>query len=195
MDGYIPGDKLTYEVTCRDEAKHEWIVKVSYIDRAGNESKAEFLIIVKEGSSSNGGSGSQNNGGTSVGGGSSNGGSNSNTQQKPSNNQDISTWVPSDDETEISPYMQMLIDAGYGNVVDWGDGEYGVLVHKGYSVNGKYGYDILKEYLTARGLDIVSAQGGIIDEANDWYYYEVLKVREIDPSENYWEDGEIEWID
>lgn len=73
----------------------------------------------------------------------------------------------------------MLIDVGYGNVVDWGDGTYSVLVHSDYITNGKDGYRILIEYL----------------EANDWYWYSVDEVREKDPMEDYWEDEEIEWID
>lgn len=48
VDGLITADDFTYEVVLRDEAKHEWIVKVSYTDRAGNSAEAEFLITVQE---------------------------------------------------------------------------------------------------------------------------------------------------
>lgn len=89
VDGLKTGDDLTYELSLRDEAKHEWIVKVSYTDRAGNESFGEFLITVKEKkASSNGGSGNKNNSGSNNSNngntGSNNG--NSNTGNSGSNN-------------------------------------------------------------------------------------------------------------
>ena len=49
VDGSIPEEDIVCELELRDEAAHEWLVHVSYTDRAGNESKAEFLIVVKEG--------------------------------------------------------------------------------------------------------------------------------------------------
>ncbi len=48
VDGVLTADDFTYELTLRDEAKHEWLVKVSHTDRAGNMASAEFLITVKE---------------------------------------------------------------------------------------------------------------------------------------------------
>ena len=193
VDGKIAADDITCQLELRDEAKHEWLVHVSYVDRAGNESKATFLIIVKEGSATqNGNGGTSNQGGNSGNGGSSNqgGNTNSDTNKKPVNNQDISSWDPSDyDENEINPYQQIIIDAGYGNVVDWGDGTYSVLVHKDLTANGKNGREILEEYLAERDLEIVKSQAGIIDEANDWYVYAVYEVRElITPDEDeFWD--------
>lgn len=187
VDGKIAADDITCQLELRDEAKHEWLVHVTYVDRAGNESKATFLIIVKEGSTTQTG-----NGVTVTGNGSSSnqgGNTNSETNKKPTNNQDIGTWVPTGDENVISPYMQMLIDAGYGNVVDWGNGSYGVLVHSDYTANGKYGLDILDEYLAARDLESVKSNAGIIDRDNDWYFYKVTEVRElITPDEDeFWD--------
>ena len=193
VDGKIAADDITCQLELRDEAKHEWLVHVSYVDRAGNESKASFLIIVKEGSTAQtGNGGSSNQGGNSGNGGSSNqgGNTNSDTNKKPVNNQDISTWEPSDyDENEINPAQQQLIDAGYGNVVDCGDGTYAVLVHKDLTAKGKNGRVILEEYLAERDLEIVKSFAGIIDEANDWYFYEVREVRElITPDEDeFWD--------
>ena len=49
VDGSIAEEDIVCELELRDEAAHEWLVHVSYTDRAGNESRAEFLIAVKEG--------------------------------------------------------------------------------------------------------------------------------------------------
>lgn len=98
VDGKIKADDITCQLELRDEAKHEWLNHVSYVDRAGNESKETFLIIVKEGSATQTG-----NGGTTTENGSSSnqgGNTNSDTNKKPSNNQDVSTWVPTDDEKD-----------------------------------------------------------------------------------------------
>lgn len=193
VDGRIAADDIACQLELRDEAKHEWLVHVTYADRAGNESKVTFLIIVKEGSTTQtGNGGTSNQGGNSGNGGSSNqgGNTNSDTNKKPTNNQDISTWDPSDyDENEINPYQQMLIDAGYGNVVLQPDGTYAVLVHSDFTANGKDGFEILYEYLAERDLESVKAFGGIIDEANDWYFCEVTEVRElITPDEDeFWD--------
>lgn len=48
VDGRVASEDITYEVELRDAEKHEWLVHVSYVDRAGNNSIADFLIIVKE---------------------------------------------------------------------------------------------------------------------------------------------------
>lgn len=47
VDGRIAAENIRCELELRDSDKHEWIVHVSYTDRAGNTSSAEFLIIVK----------------------------------------------------------------------------------------------------------------------------------------------------
>lgn len=193
VDGKIAVDDITCELELRDEAKHEWLVHVSYTDRAGNESKADFLITVTEGTAAtqNGNGSASNNGGNTGNGGSSNQGSNSNTDtnKKPTNNQDTSTWVPTDDENVISPWMQMVIDAGYGNVVDFGDGSYGVLTHNDGYVNGKDGGDILREYLAAMDLEPQNVSGGVIDQDDDYYWYIADNVRELitPDDEEFWD--------
>ena len=115
--------------------------------------------------------------------------SNMDTNKNPVNNHGVNTCVPTDDESVISPYMQTLILAGYGNVVVWGDGAYGVLVHKDMTANGKEGWEIIREYLAEMDLEPIGGKGGIIDEANDWYFCEVLEVRElITPDEDeFWD--------
>ena len=48
VDGPINADQLNITVELHDEAKHEWVVKVSYTDRAGNTGTGESYITVKE---------------------------------------------------------------------------------------------------------------------------------------------------
>lgn len=48
VDGLLTSSKLGIEVVERDASKHEWLVKVSYTDRAGNATAAEFLITVEK---------------------------------------------------------------------------------------------------------------------------------------------------
>lgn len=244
VDGKIKTDNIVCGLELRDEAKHEWLVHVSYVDRAGNESKATFLITVQEdvvsdtqtgnnnagsnkpgnggnGSTNNsvssnnagnsnagsgntnnqsgtttpgnsGNAGSTNNGDTSNNTGNSNAGNNGNnaeSDKKPSNNQDTSTWVPTEDEHDISPYEQMVIDAGYGNVVDFGDGDYAVLTHSDGYVNGKHGFEILTEYLESIGLYSSNMSGGFIDSRYDWYMYIAKDVQELitEDDEGYWD--------
>ncbi len=235
VDGKIAADDITCELELRDEAKHEWLVHVSYVDRAGNESKATFLIIVKEGateSTQTGNGGGSNNGGNSTSGNagngnvSSNGGTTNNagntstdsgSSNKPSYSgkynielipqEDGSFYVNTsgdewkktpewEDEHHISPYEQAVIEAGYGNVVDFGDGDYAVLTHSDGYVNGKHGFEILTEYLESIGLYSSNMSGGFIDSRYDWYMYIAKDVHEIDNSGNEWTgDGEIEFID
>jgi len=192
VDGKITAESIITKLELRDEAKHEWLVHVSYVDRAGNESKADFLIIVKEGSTSqSGGGNSSNDGNANTGGTSNQGGNSSDSQpeQKPVNNQDVSTWVPTDDENDISPYEQMVIDAGYGNVVQLDDGAYAVLTHGDGNVNGKDGGDILREYLAQLDLSPQNVSGGWIDSERDWYWYIAKNLQELITSdeEEFWD--------
>jgi len=186
VDGKITEENINCTLELRDEEKHEWLVHVSYTDRAGNDSNATFLITVKEEKKKPNTTTKQESTQDS-------GTSKQEESDKQVNNQDVSTKEPSGDENEINPYQQKVIDAGYGNVVDWGDGTYGVLVHSDYTANGKNGRDILQEYLAEKDLEIVKSQAGIIDEDNDWYIYTAYEVRELTKLE--WEDEEIEWIE
>ena len=245
VDGKIKADDIVCELELRDEAKHEWLVHVSYVDRSGNESKSTFLITVKEdvvsntqtgnnnagsnkpgnggngstnnsGSSNNAGnsnagsgntnnqsgtttpdntgnSGSTNNGDTSNNTGNSNAGNNGNnteSDKKPTNNQDVSTWVPTEDEDDISPYEQMAIDAGYGKVVYFSQTDtYGVLTHGDGCVNGKSGGEILRAYLAELDLEPGSVVGGWIDDDNDWYWWIASNMSELitPDEEEFWD--------
>lgn len=249
VDGKIEQENIVCELELRDEEKHEWLVHVSHADRAGNESKAEFLITVAEkqeqvavntetessenqntqtantGVSSTGTSNRGNNNTGKENSGSSNTGNSGNTNSESSNtnnngasdsqedkqpsneqnsnngttnettkpdnssNKNENEWTPTDDEDDISPWEQKVIDAGYGNVVDFGDGSYGVLTHNDGYVNGKRGGEILREYLAERGLEPQNVSGGVIDEDDDWRWYIADNVRELitEDDEEFWD--------
>ena len=90
----------------------------------------------------------------------------------------------------ISPYEQMVIDAGYGTIVDFGDGDYGVLTHGDGLVNGQTGSEYLRAYLSSMGLAPTNVSGCWIRASNDWYWYVANDVYEIDSS-YLLEGGEI----
>ena len=143
VDGTLTSDDLAIELTLKDEAKHEWTVAVSYTDRAGNESKSEFLITVAEEKKQTASNDNQKpDGGTNSG---SNQGSNQGgTATTPSGNGNVTSnndgydprdtnkdgEVSGDEEAGyITPEKQACIDAGYGVVVAFDGGEwYGVMI-------------------------------------------------------------------
>lgn len=94
-----------------------------------------------------------------------------------------------EDEDTLSPYEQAVVKAGYGVVVNFGDGSYGVLVHNDGYLNGKTGATILREYLAARDLEPTSVSGGYIDADKDWYMFVASDVHErIDETdEEFWD--------
>lgn len=187
VDGALTSDDLKIELTCTDENAHKWITRVSYIDRAGNESVGEFLITVKvgkgNGSSTGGGS---NNGGGNTGGGSSNSGNAGGGSYDPADANRDGVVDMEEGNAYISPDKQACIDAGYGVVVSFNNGEYYmVLTHTGGYVNGVHGMDILSNYLAERGL-----RGNIgshsSDTENDLVWYKATNIYEI-PTEEIWE--------
>lgn len=191
VDGVIKTEDMLFELSVKDEENHEWLVKVSYTDRSGNDSFAEFLITVKEDVA-------ENQTSTSGSSGSSTGGSNTNTSSgTTASNTSGGSYHPADtnkdgnlDEDElyawISPDQQAMIDAGYGNVVALPSGGYGVLVHADGTANGKQGFEILGEYLESQGLTSQTSFGGAIRRENDWYGDCVTDIVPIDTSWNEW---------
>lgn len=240
VDGKIKKEDIGFELELRDEEKREWIVSVCYIDRAGNESRGEFLIVLKEkeeihvenikddvqieqnkinqenkiekdviqstqksentietmqnsnqkGESEtdkrdeniqNDNQQSQNATDTEIK-------ENNSEEKKPDNskNQNENEWKPTDDENDISPWEQKVINAGYGVVVNFGDGSYGVLTHNDGYVDGKRGGEILREYLAEYGLRPLNVSGGVIDEGNDWRWYIADNVQKINDLGNEW---------
>lgn len=208
VDGFLDSDDLTLEVSLRDEAKHEWLVKVSYTDRAGNESFGEFLITVKEKkTSSNSGSNTQNNSSNNKND-SSDSGSDGNSSNAGNNNSDSNNnntgvnggYDPADTDRDgtvtaeegmgyITPEKQACIDAGYGVVCEFDGGEwYAVLMkNSSHTIDGKDGYDILYEYLTERGLD-GTLGGGWIDRDNEWYWFIMEDIYEplTEEDDGFW---------
>lgn len=192
VDGKIDDENISCELELRDAEKHEWIVHVSYTDRAGNESKADFLIIVKEETTAtNSGNGNTNNAGN--GGVASNNGNSNNAGSGDSGNYD-----PADtdkdgvvSETEslnyISPTKQKLIDAGYGNVVQIDSTTYAVLSDANGLINGQDGNLYLRDYLAERGLEPTNVSGGWM--TNDYYCYTANNVHELitPDDEEFWD--------
>lgn len=48
VDGILSGADLNYALTLMDEAKHEWKLTISYTDRAGNKTSADYKVTVQE---------------------------------------------------------------------------------------------------------------------------------------------------
>lgn len=156
VDGKIAAEDIQCELELRDAEKHEWLVHVSYTDRAGNNSKADFLIIVKEKQDTT----SKNNDNTTI-----------LSENDNSNNQEV--------VNELHPSEEIIINAGYGVVVQIDTNTYSVLTHSDGCVNGKDGFDILDEYLATIGLYANNISGCWIDADNDWYRYIATNITEL----------------
>ena len=211
VDGTLTSDDLAIELTLKDEAKHEWTVAVSYTDRAGNESKSEFLITIAEEKKQTASNDNPkpDSGNTTTG--NNQGGNQGSTATTPSGNGNTSSnndgydprdlnkdgTVSGDEEAMyITPEKQACIDAGYGVVVEMDGGEwYAVLMKSNeHTIDGKNGRDILREYLHNQGLD-GHISGCWINGANEWYWYSARDIYElpddyVDPDDIIW--GEIE---
>jgi len=177
VDGKIHSDDITCELELRDEDKHEWLVHVSYTDRAGNESKADFLIIVKEKSSGSSKKEESNTGNKTEGSASSSSTSSSNKGTVATNPADADgDGVVTGEEASanISPYEQAIIDAGYGVVVAFADGSYGMLAPSDGMINGIDGIEYLDNYLHSIGLNAKNISGGMLgagtNDISFWAY-------------------------
>lgn len=219
VDGILNADDFSYELVLRDEVKHEWLVKVSHTDRAGNTASADFLITVQEEKeqSTNKPSSDKNNASDKATSNKDNTSSDkNNTSDKnnsssdknntgnnnSSNSGNSSTSKPSYDPADtnkdgwvseeegmgyITPEKQACIDAGYGVVCEFDDDEtggkwYGILMpNADYQINGKYGWEILGDYLDEHGLD-GQMYGCWINTEKEWYWYiaENVHEREVD---------------
>ena len=190
VDGKISNENIHYELELRDADKHEWLVHVSYTDRAGNESKAEFLITVKEKKNETAGTQDDLNdhehGETSsVTPDTSN--ENSNTIETNYDPADANKdgMVDGDEASEyMHPTEQAVIDAGYGVVVQLDETTYSVLTHGDANVNGKHGFDILAEYLASKGLYANNMSGCWIDSDRDLYRCIATNIIEIPSSDD-----------
>lgn len=179
VDGKIAEENIQCELELRDADKHEWLVHVSYTDRAGNDSKAEFLIIVKEKQAET----PSNNGG----GNTSNPDSNPETTQPdntPENTQPDNEVV----ENELNPSEKALIEAGIGVVVQLDATTFAVLSDADGLINGQDGNIYLRNYLAELGLEPTNVSGGWLPNA-DYYCYTANNVHEkITPDdEEFWD--------
>ena len=205
VDGTLTADDFVFELVLRDEAKHEWLVKVSHTDRAGNTASSEFLITVQEektqssnkpssdkDSTSDKNTGNKNESSSDKNGSGNSGSSNNNnsSSSKPSKDpMDANNdgFVSEDEEMSyITPEKQACIDAGYGVVCEFdnhpGDGStwYGILMKDSkHEINGKRGWEILSDYLTERNLE-GNIYGCWIDTEKGWYWYIAEYVHEIE---------------
>lgn len=192
VDGTLSSDYLFIELELKDEAKHEWTVWVSYTDRAGNESKSEFLAKVEEDKNkiagNNNNNQENNNGNQNKPSG---GGTNNNTQYDTKDANKDGEVSTDEAMMYITPEKQACIDAGYGVVVEFDGGEwYAVLMKDSdHMINGKDGGQILFDYLHAH--DLRGDVGGCwINPDNEWYWFIADEI-EYSPYNNG--DGEIIW--
>ena len=220
VDGTLNSDNLAIEVSLKDETKHEWTVAVSYTDRAGNESKSEFLITVEEEQqqivvdntqkpnddtntnetteSSNQGSipttpdNTPSNKPSDNGNTGNNNTGNSDTEYDPRDTNKDGTVSGDEEMMYITPEKQACIDAGYGVVVKMDGGEwYAVLMKSNeHTIDGKNGRDILREYLNDRGLD-GHISGCWINGENEWYWYSAREIYEL--PDDYVDPDDIIW--
>ena len=170
VDGKIKSADLSCELELRDEAKQEWISHVSYTDRAGNESKADFLITVKETTKKEETTDKKEE---------SNSSSANNTGNTTTTKPIVSAGTdPADADGDgvvtaeeagahVSPYEQALMDAGYGVVVAFEDGSYGVLAPENGIVHGMDAGLYLIQYLGNMGLKANHVSGGYLGSWND----------------------------
>lgn len=176
VDGTIKEEDIQCELELRDADKHEWLVHVSYTDRAGNNSKAVFLITVKE---------KQKETPNTNAGGTPPGPTNNGDTTQPDNQAGNTPEV----KDEYTPSQQKVINAGYGNVVQLDATTYAVLTHGDGLINGQEGNLYLRAYLEQLGLEPTNVSGGWIDSNNDWYCYVANNVHEkITPDdEEFWD--------
>lgn len=179
VDGKITNEDIQCELKLRNAEKHEWLVHVSYTDRAGNDSKADFLIIVKEKQTTT----ASNNGGSTTPSG------NGETTPSDTGSGNVGDGSSQELVNELSPSQQKVVNAGYGIVVQLDSGDYAVLTHGDGCVNGKGGGDILREYLAEKGLVPQNVSGGWIDSNNDWYCWVAKNITEpVTPDdEAFWD--------
>ncbi len=165
-DGVIPPELISCEVKRKDVEAHSYVVHVSYRDRAGNESSAEFLMIVQEEQSQEEGEQQSKEGKERP--------KEERKQQEEEEEQQkeergvnevrIENQNEEDAYNELTPVQQSAADAGYGVIVRTETG-YAVMVHGGE--DGQ----ILEEFLTSIGCRATRFGGSWICAANDQYLW------------------------
>lgn len=199
VDGKIPADDITCELELTDEANHQYTVHVSYTDRAGNESKSDFIINVSEKkqevASNDSGSSSGSSGGSSSSGSDSGSTDNSGGGDTGSGDvtgygdatvQEILQQDPSYYETHLTPDAQAAVNAGYYNIVPAADGDGYVILTHCDDDSTSYGGELLRNYVHSLGYNMQGCGGSIISDENDQYYFKAYGLYEIDESLNEW---------
>lgn len=170
VDGNLKGEDLKIELKERNKEKHEWLTCISYADRAGNITSAEFLITVKlrmETSSTN----------TNV----------EDTMKESAFGVTQSGYYDSIDKNKdgiisqqegndyMSPDKQACLNEGLGKVVSFNNGEYYMVATLIDGHNGVRGTEILYNYISSMGFN-----GQIVSHSSDsnyiWYIaYDLYK--------------------
>lgn len=163
VDGHIDEELLSYKLELRDEEKHEWLVQVSYTDRAGNESSDEFLITVKEKPSESKNETTSNSGSnhtqSSDNGNSNAGNTNNNTQNNSTNNDNSSNSDNNASEDKPSNNVDNT-NAGYDP--------------KDANRDGVVSEEEDMRYITPEKQTCIDAGYGVVCEFNGGEWYGVL---------------------
>lgn len=184
VDGIIPPENIQTELKLTDEEKYQYTITVSYTDRAGNESKADFIINVTEkqkehesestadAGNDNGSGGSNNsndsgndggNGNDSNGEGGGSGGSSASTGND-GNSGEENTSIG---ETTADRNDAILEAAGFYNIVALEGGAYAVIVNG--PEEGDMGIQMLTDYVAAMGYDWRDGGGNWFDSSRNMY--------------------------
>ena len=170
VDGAVPADKIGCAPELRDKEKHEYIIHVSYTDRAGNESSAEFLVTVKEEPSAN----NNGNGGSKEGSSNTTGSSGNSSGSAGNGNSGSSGGSGTGEDVDeiAAKNQQAAVKAGYYAISTAIGGGYMVMVR---GDEFSYGAQLLREYLASMGYYPNSITGGWIDPEKDQYIVAVEK--------------------
>ena len=167
VDGHIDEELLTYKLELRDEDKHEWLVHVSYTDRAGNKSSDEFLITVKEKSSESKNENTSNSGSNhtqSSDNGNSNAGNTNNNSQNNTENNSTNTDNSSNADNSTS------VDKPSNNVDNTNAGYDPMDTNR----DGFVSEDEVMGYITPEKQACIDAGYGVVCEFNGGEWYAVL---------------------
>lgn len=159
VDGVIPPESIACELERRDTEEPSYLVHVSYTDRAGNESRAEFLIVVKEKKAGEGAGGKEKRTGKEASIEGQNGmekdGGNASAASVEEYGHTFATSADKETDSSLTSAQQSAVDAGYGVIIRT-DGGYAVMVHGGE--DGR----ILEDFLASIGCRAVHFGGSWI---------------------------------
>ena len=182
VDGTLTSENLSIELLSKDEAKHEWTVLVSYTDRAGNESKSEFLItaveekqqtVVNNNQKPGNGTGNENTGNSA------NQNSNNVTDTNTGNNQGSTSNISGNKP------------GGNGNTGNMGTGNSNTEYDpRDTNKDGEVSGDEEARYITPEKQACIDAGYGVVVEMDGGEWYAVL-MKDIDHTINGKDGGDI----